>query len=451
MSRDLIFITLAAAFGGVIIGIDTSLIHESYPYFKDYFELSNSGEVLTYALTMAGCILGSWFSGNFAENIGRRDTLKIAAIVFILSSLGSAFSTHYTAFLIFRVVAGIGIGAVATITPMYLAEVSPTHLRGKILLFFPMAIPVGMLLGWILNVLLLDSDANTWRWMFIFMLVPVGLFLFLLFPTVRSPRWTMRRGYDRETSFVLRLLNPSADIDLMMAEIKDSFPLKSHKSRSRDHISVDMVWNVMVPLVSLALFLPLTGISFVESIIHPYSGTGTDGLLSASARNIITLLVQISALFVAMNLIENKGRLALLRFGFMSSGILLILMAVVHFLSLGNTLVTFVLAQIFFFCLYMATNSVIWAYIPEALPNQFRAKGIAVIVSIYYAAHLGIYLLSPILSNAIGPGLLFLVYAMTSFTGFYYLRGKLIIETKQKSIEDLDKEIRLKYDQKIQG
>lgn len=442
MNKDLFFITFIASIGGAIVGIDISLLHVSFPYFKGYFELTNSGEVLTSVAVSLGAVMGAFYFGQHADKHGRRDTMKLTAIVFIISSIGSAFSTNYSIFVLFRLIAGIGIGSLTVVVPVYLAEIAPHERRGRVMLIFPISVMVGLMIGNLTGLMTNDVNANNWRWMFLLMLIPILTFLALLFTTIRSPRWTMQRGYDRETSFVLRLLNPKADIDLMMSEIKDTFPYTSHKSGRHGGRGTSLISGWWIALMIIMVFSQMTGAAFITSSAQTYvRHIFQSGDLIVYGDSLTTLL-QFLALILVFRVYDKSGRITYLRFGLVGMIASLVVLSIFHFLPDGNLFVKWIATEIYLVCFTMSVGSLIFVYIPEAVTNKNRGTQVGFLFSIYWAIHLVIFLAAPFIFKWKIGGVTTLLFAGISILALFLLPKLVRVETTNRSLEELDRFIR---------
>ena len=222
MPRKLYLYTFVAALGGFLFGLDTAVINGALPFFRDHFNLTGSMEGWAVSSAIFGCVAGALFIGIPGDKYGRRYMLRIMAVLFVISALGSGLATSIYEFMIFRVIGGLAIGGASVLSPMYISEISPPAYRGRLTITFQMSVVIGILVAFATDLALIGTGENNWRWMFISGAVPSLLFFVLLFFVGRSPRWLVKKGNYAEAGEVLKSLNPGEDVSLMLEEIKGS-------------------------------------------------------------------------------------------------------------------------------------------------------------------------------------------------------------------------------------
>lgn len=254
----------------------------------------------------------------------------------------------------------------------------------------------------------------------------------------------MRKGYDRETSFVLRLLNQQAgleDLDLAMAEIKETFPESKVKLKKVDSFKLNDYKKMWSPLILFAIFVPFTGATFVTaSMIENFKSPYVSQDLSFYS-SLITGLVQIGGVLFAFGFIDKIGRKKLLLFGIVISITTLIALGVANYFSKNSIQLLIVFSEIFLFFYALSIGSLFWVLIPELLPNMLRARGVSLIITAYWAFHLLVYILSGLLGELVEKGTLFLGFAIITLIGLFFFNRKLKVESKCKSLEEIDKEL----------
>lgn len=222
--RRIILVCLAGATGGLLFGYDTSVINgavDSIAGTKAGFGLNSFMSGISVSAALLGCVIGAWFAGKLADRFGRIKIMLSAALLFVVSSIGSAFAPEIWSFLLFRIIGGIGVGFASVVGPAYIAEVSPTKMRGFLTSFQQFAVGIGMLASVIVNNVLAKSSGGadqalwfsvpTWRWMLLMMLVPALIMLAVCFKLPESPRYLVMKGRDQEAATLLRQLNGTRD------------------------------------------------------------------------------------------------------------------------------------------------------------------------------------------------------------------------------------------------
>jgi sugar porter (SP) family MFS transporter len=393
--------TLVAALGGLLFGFDTAVISGTTDALRSVFDLSDAGLGFTVASALIGTILGALVAGPPADWIGRRRVLVIIAVLYFVSAVGSAFPWDWYSFLFFRFIGGIGVGGASVVSPMYIAEISPARLRGRMVAITQFNIVLGILLAFFSNYLLAQlslGDAE-WRWMFGVEAFPAALFFVLLFFVPFSPRWLVSQGRTDEARAVLgRLGTDSGSVDEEVAAIQASLDL-SHHSLREPFFRAKYRTPILLA-VAIAMFNQLSGINalmYYAKDIFEMAGAGADSaLLQAVAVGGTNLVFTMLALLV----IDHFGRRNLMLVG--SIGYILSLgctawafytyggqfSAVTAALESGSGVApqiaaeaaagsAIVLASLLVFIASHAfgQGAVIWVFISEVFPNRVRARG----------------------------------------------------------------------------
>jgi SP family arabinose:H+ symporter-like MFS transporter len=190
----ILLVSIVAALGGLLFGFDTAIISGTIPYIKSYFNLNEYDLGWAVSCILTGCVAGALFAGTLAEIFGRRQVLMICALLFAASGVGVALSHVLSVFVVFRIIGGIGVGAAAMVSPMYIAEMAPALWRGRLVALYQLAIVSGILLAYYSNFALAGSGVNNWRWMFVSQTVPAILFFIMLLLVPETPRWLIKKG-----------------------------------------------------------------------------------------------------------------------------------------------------------------------------------------------------------------------------------------------------------------
>ncbi|HLF34744.1 MAG TPA: MFS transporter, partial [Cyclobacteriaceae bacterium] len=221
MKRKLFLYTFVAALGGLLFGFDTAVINGAIPFFTEYFGLSETLKGWAVSSALIGCIAGAILIGKPADLYGRLMMLRVMALFFLVSSIGTGMAASLTMFILFRFLGGIAIGGASVLSPMYISEIAPPGYRGRLTITFQLAIVLGILVAFFSDYLLLDTGQNNWRWMFIVGAIPSLAFLILLFFVGRSPRWLVKVGKLEEARTVITSVG-SEDADKTIEEIRQS-------------------------------------------------------------------------------------------------------------------------------------------------------------------------------------------------------------------------------------
>jgi MFS transporter, SP family, arabinose:H+ symporter len=361
-----------AALGGLLFGFDTAVISGTTGALTQVYHLTPALLGVTVTSALVGTIFGSMLAGIPGDRFGRRDSLRILAILYLISSLGCAFAWSWTALVAFRFIGGLGIGGSSVLGPMYIAELAPAKLRGRLVGLFQFNVVLGILLAYFSNYLVgvFQPGADEWRWKFAVPALPAALFLLMLFGIPRSPRWLVQKQRIPEARDVLQKIGQE-NSEQELQEIIHSI--------DTEHKSSDALfsWRYRVPIflaVSIGMFNQLSGINAILYYINDifvYAGfSKVSGDLQAVAIGGTNLLFTM----IAMSVIDRIGRKTLLLVGSVGTALSLAGVAFIFFTSRHEGLLVWLLVGFIAFFAF-SQGAVIWVYIGEVFPNQVRAKG----------------------------------------------------------------------------
>jgi MFS transporter, SP family, xylose:H+ symportor len=419
-------ISFISALGGYLFGFDFAVISGALPFLKEQFGLDAYWEGFTTASLALGCIAGCVIAGQMAEKYGRKPALMIAAAVFMLSSLAMAASASLGFFIASRFAAGIGVGMASMLSPMYIAEVSPSNIRGRMVTTYQLAIVIGILVTNLVNYSLRNSGADSWRWMFGLGAVPSAVFLAGVFLLPESPRWLTKVGKHAQAAKVLRRTGVTdANLDIQSAENRRT-PLSV---LFRKPFAVAMLTGI-----GLAVFQQFCGINVVfnytTTIFESIGFSKEDQLMQTVFIGAVNLFFT----FVAIAFVDRLGRKPLMMFGALGLAVLYVAIALSLRAQSGIAPVL-LLAAIGVYATSLAP--VTWVLISEIFPTQVRGAATSVAVVSLWAAYFVLTFTFPVLAEAMGGvANTFYVYAAVCLAGavFVYIKVK---ETKGKSLEEM--------------
>ena len=373
--------TLIAALGGLLFGFDTAVISGTTDWLKGVFDLSSFWLGFTVASALIGTVTGAIIVGRPADIWGRKRILFFLAIAYFISAIGSALAHQWVPFLLFRFLGGIGVGGSSVISPMYIAEISPARVRGRLVAVTQFNIIFGIMLAFFSNYLIsrLNLGAVEWRWMFGVEAIPAAIFFFLLFFNPRSPRWLVANGKIDEAFTVLaRCGTDNGNVEGAIREIQTSLDLEHHTMKER-FLTKKYIKPIMLA-VMIAAFNQLSGINAVlyyAPSIFRMAGAGAEAsMLQAVVIGVTNLVFTLAAL----SIIDHFGRKKLMLIG--SIGYIVSLaVAAWAFYTYGTEFTdtggTIVLIAIIVFIMSHAAGqgTVIWVFISEVFPNRVRARG----------------------------------------------------------------------------
>ena len=442
MKRTTLYLyVFVAALGGLLFGFDTAVINGAMPFFTDFFELAGAGQGWAVSSALVGCVVGALFIGKPADLLGRRTVLRILALLFLLSAIGTGLASNFSVFVSFRFIGGLAVGGASVLSPMYISEIAPPAFRGRLTVTFQLAIVIGILVAFFTDYLLLNTGANNWRWMFLSETVPALAFLFLLFRVSRSPRWLVQKGAHEAALEVIREVNPDIDAIQLLEEIKKSID-KEVVSKSVYLFKKPYLRLVIID-IAVGFFNQFTGINIImyyATDIFRTAGFSTD---SAIGQTVLIGATNLVFTLVAMRVIDHFGRKNLLLVGSLGMTVFLGLFAWAYIAGSfeGFLLLVLLLGFIAFFA--SSQGAVIWVLLSEMYPNNIRARGTAIGSFSHWFFNGLTSFLFPVVAGAFsggkGVGYIFAFYAFVTFLSFFYFK-KFLVETKGKSLEELEKD-----------
>lgn len=432
-----------AALGGLLFGFDTAVISGAERSIQQLFQLDGFWHGFTVAVALIGTVIGALFGGKPADRYGRNTVLMVIAVLFFISALGSALTSSWIGFIIFRFIGGLGVGASSVIGPMYIAEISPAALRGRLVGLFQFNIVLGILLAFLSNYMIASFiEADAWRWMLGIEAVPAFVFLLLILLLPYSPRWLVLKKRNQEAADTLARLGV-ADVNGQLRIIEESVYSEQHLQTGR---LFDKRLKVPVLLaISIAFFNQFSGINaimYYAPRIFEIAGLDHASALFQSVAIGVTNLV---FTMLAMTIIDKVGRKTLLLIGSVGTVISLGLVSTAFFgddQANGAVVLAGLLGFIAFFA--ASQGAVIWVYISEIFPNRTRAKGQTLGSSTHWILAALISWLFPVV---VGGDRLATSYAFAFFTLMMVLQGFVVWryfpETKGKSLEQIQNDFGL--------
>ncbi|MCP5115167.1 MAG: sugar porter family MFS transporter [bacterium] len=371
--------TIVAALGGLLFGFDTAVIAGTTAALKELFSLTDFLLGLTVSVALWGTVAGSMIAGAPGDRFGRRDSLRVMAVLFFVSALGCAVAWDWYSLVVFRFIGGLGVGGASVLGPMYIAEIAPARWRGRLVGFFQFNVVLGILVAYASNYLVgsFALGAAEWRWKLGIEAAPAALFFVMLFGIPRSPRWLVKQGRVEAARQVL-VSTGEENVDEELDDIVQSIDAEhGHGAKHRNSSESVFLWKYRIPImlaVSIAMFNQLSGINAILYYLNDiFASAGFDkvsGDLQAVAIGATNLLFTI----IAMSIIDRVGRKKLLLIG--SVGTALCLAGVAFIFLTGSNeplLVWLLVGYIAFFG--FSQGAVIWVYISEVFPNRVRAGG----------------------------------------------------------------------------
>ena len=437
LSPTLIKATIVGALGGLLFGFDTAVISGTLHSLTSLYRLGHRAEGFTVFVAVLGAVVGSMSAGVVGQRFGSRETLRVLALLYLVSALGCAFAMNWPMLLVARFIGGLGIGGSSVLGPVYIAEVSPAKWRGRLVGTFQINVVMGILLAYLSNYIIAQtvSGSNDWRWMFGVAALPALLFLILLFTIPRSPRWLATQNRLDEARSVLQAIG-SGDPEAELREIVESIHLERSQA-SEPLFSRKYRFPIFIA-VTMGLFNQLAGINailYYSNDIFAYAGFSR---ISGNLQSVLVGATNLLATLLGMSLIDKLGRKTLLLIGAAGmvgclSGVAAVFLTNSH----QSDLLWLLIAYIGFFAI--SQGAVIWVFIGEVFPNRVRAKGQSLGSSAHWIMNALISLTFPTLAAA-SHGYPFVFFAaMTAiqfFVVFFFYP-----ETKGVSLEQLQHQL----------
>ncbi|MFZ0661176.1 MAG: sugar porter family MFS transporter [Acidobacteriaceae bacterium] len=432
--RYVIFVAVTAALGGLLFGFDVGIITGAGPFIAKQFDLSDLSLGGAYSALIFGCVVGSLVAGKLSDRLGRRRLLIVVALLFGLSSVAVACSDNLTPFMAARFLGGIAVGGISVLSPLYIAEVAPPSMRGRLGALYQMMIVVGILVSYGINFLLLNAGSNNWRWMFLTGVIPSVVFLLMMMKAPETPRFLEIVGDSEEAFRVLARINGSEQASVEIAEIKATM------QEERRHWGAMLRPGVRRALIASSCVAILVQISGINTIIdYAPAIFESAGWSSHSAFTSLLLIGLIQLVFTVLSLwmIDKFGRKPLYIVG--SLGMTFSVAALALTVVLGGFHGVLVLALILACLAFFATciGPVFWTLMPEIFPNDVRGAAMTVPVLLQWLANAAVILLFPLIFHRVGKTFTFSFFALAALAqgAFTWL---CVPETKNRSLEEIE-------------
>lgn len=430
-SSYILRISFISALGGYLFGFDFAVIAGALPFLQKHFSLDTYWEGFATGSLALGAIIGCMVAGSVSDRYGRKPGLLIAAAIFALSSLAMAFSFSRDAFIAARFCAGIGVGMASMLSPMYIAEISPAHMRGRMVAINQLTIVLGILFTNLINYTLRNYGEDAWRWMFGLGFIPSALFFIGAMWLPESPRWLMKAGKNAKAVTVLGKIGNADFVNESVSNIAAS--LKGVvKTRYADIFKKAVLPAVLVG-IGLAVFQQLCGINtvfnYAPKIFESIGASQDDQLLQTVFIGGVNLVFTI----LAMLLVDKLGRKPLMLIG--AGGLAVMYVFIVMLLGAHSPRVSWVLlAAIGVYAMTLAP--VTWVLISEIFPNKVRGEATAVAVVSLWLAYFILVFTFPVIFEKLRDQTFF-VYSAICLVGFVFVWLK-VTETKGKTLEELE-------------
>ena len=428
--------SIVIALGGFLFGFDTAVISGAERAIQKYWELNSFQHGLTVSIALIGTVIGALTGAIPSDKFGRKATLYIIAVLYLVSSLGTALSSNWYIFLFFRLLGGFGVGASSVTAPIYISEISPASKRGKLVGLFQFNVVFGIVVSYLSNYLIGLTGQHSWRLMLGVQAIPSFLFFILLRFVPESPRWLLlKRGKVKEARQILDMMD-AASAEKIQNDIEASANSANNQSSAEPLFSK----RYRIPVMLAILFAIFNQVSGINAIIYYapriFEMTGL-GQSSSLLSTVGIGVVNFSFTLLAMNFIDRIGRRTLMLIGSFGLIVTLALVAATFYTKNFNgwAITVYLLVYIAFFA--FSQGAVIWVFISEIFPNQVRAKGQTLGSTTHWIMAAIIAFSFPYLSEKAGGGNTFLFFSVMMCLQLIFV-WKVMPETSGKSLEHIE-------------
>ncbi len=433
--------TIVAAVGGLLFGYDTAVVAGAIGFIQKLYNLTPAMQGWVASCALIGCIIGAMFSGVLSDKFGRKKLLIASGLMFAISSAGILMPMSLSWFVVFRLIGGIGIGTASMVAPMYIAEIAPADIRGRLVSVNQLGIVTGILLIYFVNASIAgwhDEAWNVttgWRYMFGSGVIPSIVFLFMLFFVPESPRWLASKERWNEAYDILTRVNGQQKAQQELSDIKETLTIE-HGSFSE--IFKPGVRKALLIGVVLCIFSQVTGINAIMYYAPEIFKSTGDGTGSALLQTVLVGIINVLFTLVAIKYVDNWGRRALLLAGTAGMAICLLIVGGAFYFDMakGYLVLIAILAYIAFFA--VSLGPLAFVVIAEIFSNRNRGKAMSVAIFFLW---ISVYVVSqsfPMLLSSIGSAYTFWIYMVMSVLAFFFVI-KLVPETKGKSLEEIER------------
>ena len=350
-SKNLLFICFISAMGGYLFGYDWVVIGGAKIFYEPFFAIEDSAALRGWAMSSAllGCLVGAGFSGSWSDKYGRKKLLILSALLFLLSAVGTGAVDNFSWFIFYRIVGGLGIGIASNVSPIYIAEVSPTEIRGKLVSLNQLTIVLGILsaqlANWMIANLFTEGTSQlpaegieqAWRWMFWAEALPAALFFILAFIIPESPRW------------------------LAAKEVKEKYDWRA--------LSQPGVRRVLILGIVLAVFQQWCGINVIFNYAHEVFSAAGYEVSDVLMNIVITGVTNVIFTFVAIYTVDHWGRRTLMLIGSAGLAVIYLLMGCCYFAGMSGWIML-ILVMMAIACYAMSLAPIVWVVLSEIFPQK---------------------------------------------------------------------------------
>lgn len=444
-------ITVVASLGGLLFGFDMAVISGVLPFVRKQFDLTALQEGWFVSSALVGCIIGVAFSGDLSDRLGRKKLLFLSAFLFLISAVGCALIHSLSLLITFRLIGGLGVGIASIVVPLYLSEIAPANIRGRLVTCYQLAITVGILLAYVTNSLLLSHSesaassvssslfdliyvSEVWRGMFSIGTILAVLFLVGLLFVPESPRWLMRKGLVSEGLAILKKINNGEDPAVSAtAQVVDENDSGSYKELFSPRLRKALLLGILLPL-----FSQLSGINAIIYYGPTILNDAGIALSNSFLGQIIFGVANLLFTFIAIWKVDDWGRRPLYIVGTLGATVSLVVTGIFFYLGMTTSVFLIISMTLFLACFAFSIGPLKFVVASEIFPTNIRGKAMGVSIMVMWVADTIMGQLTPVLLREAGSAVTFWVFGFFCLIAFITVY-KLLPETKGKSLEEIEK------------
>ncbi|HEX5552688.1 MAG TPA: sugar porter family MFS transporter [Chitinophagaceae bacterium] len=442
-------ISLTAGLGGFLFGFDTAVISGAINFLRVQFHLTSVLEGWLMSSALAGCVLGAACAGYLADRFGRKSVLLASAVLFVISSVGCMAATNITFLVLARIVGGIGVGFAAMVAPMFISELSPAAMRGRLVSLYQLAITLGILFAYLSNAGIMHFANNhagsgssfvhfyiiteMWRAMLGSNMVPALVFFIFLLFVPESPRWLIQEDRLRDAQIILERINGMQKGKIEMDNIQGAVSQESNSIRQLFAPGIRLALIIGLVLPFLSQLAGITTVMYYAPSIFEKAGFGTNSAMGSAA---IIGFFNMLFTFIAIWKIDQWGRKLLLMWGFIGLSAALFLIGILFTQAHANSTVL-LMAFIIYIAIFAATlGPGVWVVISEIFPTRIRGRAMSLGTLSLFLGSVFVTQTYPVLRDLAGMGTTFILYALLMLPAAFFVY-RMVPETKGRTLEDI--------------
>lgn len=449
------FICLVSAMGGLLFGYDWVVIGGAKPFYELYYQIdaSPSQQGLAMTIALVGCLLGAMLCGTLADRIGRKKLLVVSALIFFFSAIATGIADKFNTFLLARFFGGIGIGVASGLSPMYIAEVAPSSVRGRLVSLNQLTIVLGILAAQITNWLIADpiptsftsadiasswNGQMAWRWMFWAAAFPAAVFCVMACLIPESPRWLAMKNREKDAYCILNKIGGEEYAQCELQAVQGGQANDVSQAGLKTLFSKPYRKVLLIGVV-IAFFQQWCGTNVIFNYAQEIFQSAGYAIGDVLFNIVVTGIANVLFTLVAIRTVDKWGRKALMKLGAGGLCVIYLVLGVCYFFQItGVFMIVLVVAAIA--CYAMTLGPVTWVLLAEIFPNRVRAVAVATSTFALWVGSATLTYTFPLLNVALGSYGTFWIYSAVCLAGFLFVCLNLP-ETKGKSLEELEKEL----------